>query len=66
MQIPHKHLSPIALQAIVSEFVTRDGTDHTNVEERIAAVLEQLDQGTAVILFDPDDKSCNISLLDTD
>jgi hypothetical protein len=40
----------------------RDGTDHTNVEERIAAVMEQLDQGTAVIFFDPDNKSCDISL----
>ncbi len=64
MQIPHEHLSPIALRAVVSEFVTRDGTDHTNVEERIAAVLKQLDQGTAVIFFDPDDKSCNITLVD--
>jgi uncharacterized protein YheU (UPF0270 family) len=63
MHIPYEHLSPVALRAVVSEFVTRDGTDHTNVEERIAAVMEQLDQGTAVIFFDPDNKSCDISLV---
>lgn len=60
MQVPHTLLSSTALRAVISEFVTRDGTDYTNVEERIAAVVRQLDLGTAVLCFDEDDKTCSI------
>jgi uncharacterized protein YheU (UPF0270 family) len=35
MRISPTLLSPAALRAVVEEFVTRDGTDHTSVERRI-------------------------------
>ena len=60
MQIPHTHLSTKTLRAVVEEFVTRDGTDHSLVERRIADVLSQLDQGYAELHFDDQTKTCNI------
>ena len=60
MRIPHTQLSPAALRAIVEEFVTRDGTDHSSVERRIEAVLRHLDAGRVELYFDDETESCNI------
>ena len=60
MLIPHKQLSPPALRAIVAEFVTRDGTDHSAIEPRIDAVLRQLDSGRVELHFDEITETCNI------
>ncbi len=51
MGIPHRQLSPTALRAVVEEFVTRDGTDHSSVENRIELVLRQLDVGRVELHF---------------
>jgi len=50
MRIPHEQLLPAALRAVVQEFVTRDGTDHSLVERRIETVLYQLDAGRVELL----------------
>lgn len=60
MQIPHSELAPKTLDAIVLEFVTRDGTDHSPVKQRVESVLRQLDQGEVELHFDPETESCNI------
>ncbi len=60
MRVPHKQLSPIALRAVVEEFVTRDGTDHSSVERRLEEVLNQLELGSVVLHFDMKTKTCNI------
>jgi len=60
MHIPHAQLSAAALRAIVEEFVTRDGTDHSSVPHRIEAVLRQLKSGRVAVHFDDETKSCNI------
>lgn len=60
MRIPHVQLSPAVLQAIVEEFVTRDGTDHSSIEPRIDRVLRQLDAGRVELHFDDETKTCNI------
>lgn len=64
MIIPHRELSPEALQGLIEEFVTRDGTDYgereTPLETKVAQVWQQLDLGTAVIAFNEDDGSCSI------
>ena len=60
MQIPHSELSAETLAAIVLEFVTRDGTDHSPVDQRVASVMRQLVSGEAELRFDPESKSCNI------
>jgi uncharacterized protein len=60
MLIPHALLSPAALRAVVEEFVTRDGTDHSLVERRIEAVMRQLDAGRIELHFDGKTETCNI------
>ncbi len=60
MQIPHAELPANTLEAIVVEFVTRDGTDHSPVDRRVESVMRQLDNGAAELHFDPESKTCNI------
>ena len=64
MHIPHRQLSPTALRAVVEEFVSRDGTDHSSVEHRIELVLCQLDVGGVELHFEPETETCNILPLD--
>jgi uncharacterized protein YheU (UPF0270 family) len=60
MRIPHTQLSAAALRAVVQEFVTRDGTDHSSVERRLETVLRQLDAGCIELHFDVETETCNI------
>jgi uncharacterized protein len=60
MLVPHQLLTSGALRAIVGEYVTRDGTDHSAVEERIEKVLGQLDGGSAELHFEQETATCNI------
>ncbi|MCF6257322.1 MAG: YheU family protein [Gammaproteobacteria bacterium] len=65
MIIPYQELSPDALQALVEEFVTRNGTDYGNCEtslaEKVRQVVQQLEKGEAVIVYDTAMESCNIT-----
>ena len=45
MRVHCSLLSATALQAVIADYVTRDGTDHTAVDCRIAAVIAQLKAG---------------------
>lgn len=62
--IPHNELSKEALNGVVQEFVTRDGTDYGKVEvpleTKISQVISQLNSGVAVIVFDQETQTCNI------
>ncbi len=62
--ISYDQLSPEALQDVVEEFVTRDGTDYGEVEipleTKIAQVLAHLRSGKAVIVFDQETDSATI------
>jgi uncharacterized protein len=60
MRIPHTQLAPMTLRAVVEEFVTRDGTDHSSVEQRIADVLHQFEAGRVEVHFDAKTATCNI------
>ena len=60
MHIPHRQLSPAALRAVIEEFVTRDGTDNSFVEQRIKLVLRQLDVGSVELHFEQETETCNI------
>lgn len=66
MQIPHRELSEEALRGVVESFVLREGTDYGprdySLEEKIAAVMRQLDRGEAVIVFDPDTRTVSIEV----
>ena len=64
VEIPIDRLSPEALDRLIEEFVTRDGTDygereHT-LEEKKRAVARGLDRGEVVIVFDPESETCNL------
>ena len=60
MRIVHTLLSPATLRAVVQEFVSRDGTDHSSVERRIESVLRQLDAGRVELHFDDQTETCHI------
>ena len=63
MKIPHGNLSPFALREIVEEFVTRDGTDHSEITQRVDDVLVQLENGNVELYFDDRTRTCNIILV---
>jgi len=66
IQIPQDAISADALDGLIEEFVTRDGTDYgfeeRSLREKKSAVMTQISRGDAVIVFDPDTESCNIVL----
>jgi len=64
MRVPITLLSPAALRGVVEEFVTRDGTDHSAVERRIAKVMRDLDAGLVELHFDDTTETCNIVLVE--
>lgn len=57
MEIPADQLSPEALQAIIEEFVTREGTEYgaspVALATKVAQVEQQIRRGEVMITFDP-------------
>ncbi len=68
MIIPHCMLSPAALRGVIEAFVTREGTDYGLQEVPLATkvfqVQQQLDAGTAVLVYDENTDSCAIQPAD--
>ena len=64
MRIPHTKLQPATLRAVVQEFVTRDGTDHSSVARRVENVLRQLEAGRVEVHFDDKTETCNIVMIE--
>lgn len=66
MQIPHTALSPEALQNLLEEFVTREGTEYGqrdySLADKVRQVLRQIETGKAVILYDPQTSTCHIEV----
>ena len=64
MDIPYLKLEPQILRAVIEEFVTREGTDYGDrvftLDEKIAAVQRQLENGSAHIVFDNYSETCNV------
>ena len=60
MRVPHTELQESTLTGVIEEYVTRDGTELSDSEAKIAAVRRGLDRGEIVIVYDPDTESCNI------
>ncbi len=64
MIIPYEKLSPAALQGLIEEFVTRDGTDsgytQKSLEENMEMVMNQLRSGDAFIFYDEATQTTNI------
>jgi uncharacterized protein YheU (UPF0270 family) len=64
MQIPIDKLSEAALNAIIKEFILREGTDYGSgdytLEQKVEQIINQLKQQKACIVFDPESETCNI------
>ena len=64
--VPNDGISPEALQRLLEEAVTRDGTDsgytRLTLDEKVAQVRRQLERGDAVIVYDLAAESANIVL----
>jgi len=60
IHIPLDQLSEEALHAIVQEFVTRDGTEHTEGDRKVAQVMALLKRGDVEVWFDEKTRTCNI------
>ena len=68
MQIPHTALAEETLRNLVEEFVTREGTDYPShdysLADKFPRVMQQLTDGRAVILYDPEHMTCHITMKD--
>lgn len=64
VEIPWESLSGDALQGVIEEYVTREGTEYglheIPLERKVAQVRRQLERSEAQILFDPASGSCHI------
>lgn len=64
IEIPYQSLSAVALEGIVEEFASRDGTDYGEVEcslsDKVRQVEAQLKAGQLTLLFDPVSQSCQL------
>ena len=62
--IPYDQLSADALQGLLEEFVTRDGTDYglqeLALEEKVAKAMCALQRGDVIISFDPVQSLCQL------
>lgn len=68
MEIPYQKLEPQILHAVIVEFVTREGTDYGqqvfSLDDKVAAVKRQLEEGSARIVFDTESETCNIVVVE--
>ncbi len=66
--IPVDKLSSDALQGVIEEYISRDGTDYGDIEvsqaTKFRQVKDKLENGTAVLVFDDESETTNIFLQD--
>jgi uncharacterized protein YheU (UPF0270 family) len=64
MIIPHHMLSPETLHGVIEAFITREGTDYgehdISLATKVLQVRKQLDEGTAVIVYNQESESCTL------
>ena len=64
VKIPIDRLSSEALQGVIEEFVSRNGTDYgmtdVSLETQMQQVKSQLKSGQAVLIYDEEIQTCNI------
>ncbi|MBT8140282.1 MAG: YheU family protein [Gammaproteobacteria bacterium] len=64
LKVPKDALSEHALQGVLEDFASRDGTDYgaqeVELEQKVAQLRNELDAGTCVIVFDRLTNSCQI------
>ena len=62
--VPLDRLSPDALQRLIEEYVSRNGTDNgytgPGLEKNVSRVMGQLRKGTSVVVYDAQSQTANI------
>ena len=65
-RIPVNKLSPEALQGVINEFISREGTDYGEIEVSPETIFrhvkQKLETGSAVLIFDDETETTNIFL----
>jgi uncharacterized protein YheU (UPF0270 family) len=63
--IAWQDLSEEALQGVIEEFITREGTDYGHagwsLEQKVSTVRRQLEAGSAVLVYDEASESCSLA-----
>jgi uncharacterized protein YheU (UPF0270 family) len=62
--IPYELLSEEVLSNLIEEFVTRDGTEMSDADDKVEQVLKLLQRGSMKIVFDEESESCNMITAD--
>ena len=64
LEIPWQRLSGPALQGVIEEFVTREGTEYgardVELAAKVAQVHRQLERGEVRLYFDPVSEACQL------
>ena len=64
MIVPYTKLSEEALNGLIEEFVTRDGTDtgytKNTLEQNVGMVKRQLKQGDVIVAYDEKTQTANL------
>lgn len=62
--VPHKEIASETLNALIEEFIERDGTfygtNELSMDEKVSMIIHQLERGTVVITWDRELESSNI------
>ncbi|MEC8103768.1 MAG: YheU family protein [Pseudomonadota bacterium] len=68
IRVPYDRLSADALNGIIEEFISREGTDYGDYDysfdDKKDQVHAQIRRGHVVILFDPVGETCQLALAD--
>lgn len=64
MRIPPEKLDETTLRRVVGEYVSRDGTDSSDMNARVGRVLGWLRSGQAELHFDGETRTTNIVMKD--
>lgn len=66
VEIDYQSLAPDTLRAVIESFVLREGTDYgvqeASFDSKIKAVVTQLKNKKAKLVFDPESETCTILL----
>ena len=64
MEIPYKKLNDETLQAVIEEFISREGTDYGEQEydlsQKVQQVRNQSERGDIFLSYDPETQSCQL------
>lgn len=68
IEVPAEQLSEDILQAVIEEFITREGTDYGlqdySLEQKVLQIRRQLDNGKAMIVYDQISETCTLLVKD--